>query len=367
MQLIVRSTQGCLDTTAQMITVYPNPEVDFFFRENCVGEPIQLQDQSRIAALPTQDQITDWQWDFGDGQTGEGLEQVSHQYQLAGNYAVNLQAISDKGCVGSLTQEIEVFAAPPVPGVEEDRICFGESALLMTLPGEGTREINWFSESGGGEAIHTGFAYATPPLVSHTTYYVEAVSNQGCVGERVPITAYMASGGAGYIQQSAEVVEIPHARLDFSVGGNLHIAAWDWNFGDGTHSNEAAPIHEYQQGGRYEINLTLTTLAGCEVELQSVVEVKEIVSIHIPSAFTPNGDGQNDELFIGTQLLSSMNFQVYNRWGTLVFESQDPAFRWDGRTGDGQMVQEGVYAFQIEAFDLNGRRQLRRGTITILK
>jgi gliding motility-associated-like protein len=366
-QLIVRSSQGCLDTSAQTITVFPNPRVDFSFREDCVGEPIAFQDQSSIGVRPTQDQITEWQWDFGDGQTSNGRQQVSHQYQVAGNYTVSLKAISDKGCASSLTRDVEVFAAPPVPGLEEDRICFGESALLMTLPGPGTLEVNWYAEPGNGDAMHKGFVYATPPLAVHTTYYVEAVSHQGCVGERVPINAYMASSGTGYIQQSAEVVEIPEARVNFSVGGSLDVVAWDWRFGDGTSSSASAPTHEYQQGGRYEVSLILTTPAGCEVELQAAVEVKEIVSIHIPSAFTPNGDGQNDELFIGTQLLSSMNFQVYNRWGNLVYESHDPQFRWDGRAGDGQMVQEGVYAYQMEAFDLNGRRQLRRGTITILK
>lgn len=72
----------------------------------------------------------------------------------------------------------------------------------------------------------------------------------------------------------------------------------------------------------------------------------------LPNTFTPNGDGQND-LFIPYpyRFVERVEFQVFNRWGNLVFETNDPDLRWDGRNLQGNALNEGVYYYVCTVFE----------------
>ncbi|MEM7515207.1 MAG: gliding motility-associated C-terminal domain-containing protein, partial [Bacteroidota bacterium] len=98
-----------------------------------------------------------------------------------------------------------------------------------------------------------------------------------------------------------------------------------------------------------------------------VIEVKKIVALFVPSAFSPNGDGQNDEFFIRERLLNQFQIQVYNRWGQLVYEADNQRFTWDGVGLDGEPIAEGVYTYVINALDVLGDLVEESGTITVLR
>jgi gliding motility-associated-like protein len=72
----------------------------------------------------------------------------------------------------------------------------------------------------------------------------------------------------------------------------------------------------------------------------------------LPNAFTPNGDNQND-LFIprGRCFVERVDFQVFNRWGQLVFETTDPAINWDGTNLNGDPLSSGTYYYIGQVFE----------------
>jgi len=72
----------------------------------------------------------------------------------------------------------------------------------------------------------------------------------------------------------------------------------------------------------------------------------------LPNAFTPNGDSQND-VFEPTRscFIANVNFQVFNKWGGLVFETKDPALRWDGTNTQGKDLAAGTYFYRCEVFE----------------
>ena len=72
----------------------------------------------------------------------------------------------------------------------------------------------------------------------------------------------------------------------------------------------------------------------------------------LPNAFTPNGDGDN-ELFIprGRCFVERVEFQVFNRWGQLVWETEDPALNWDGTNASGDALPSGTYFYKAEVFE----------------
>jgi len=92
-----------------------------------------------------------------------------------------------------------------------------------------------------------------------------------------------------------------------------------------------------------------------------------LVVVSVPSAFSPNGDGVNDFFHIGTNLITDIDFKVYNRWGELVFQTQNPDFKWDGFNQNGKRIAEGVYVYLLDGLDIQGRTIERSGTISLFK
>ena len=89
--------------------------------------------------------------------------------------------------------------------------------------------------------------------------------------------------------------------------------------------------------------------------------------IIFPTAFTPNGDGHNDVLFpLGANLNAEVSIEIWNRWGQLVYSSNDPSKGWDGNF-KGTAAQPGVYAYLIKYSDYEGGKKTSKGNITLIR
>lgn len=80
-------------------------------------------------------------------------------------------------------------------------------------------------------------------------------------------------------------------------------------------------------------------------------EVIPPLSIYIPNAFTPNGDGINDMFGVKGEGIRNFQLRIYDRWGKVIFESMDPKKQWDGYF-EGRPVEQGVYVVQVFALGL---------------
>ena len=92
----------------------------------------------------------------------------------------------------------------------------------------------------------------------------------------------------------------------------------------------------------------------------------EATPVYIPNAFTPNGDGVNDEYYIPDANLQQFNFSVFDRWGNKVYTTQAPNFRWTGEAG-GRSLPEGTYVYVLSAMDSKGNPIKRSGPVTIVR
>lgn len=92
-----------------------------------------------------------------------------------------------------------------------------------------------------------------------------------------------------------------------------------------------------------------------------------LLNVFIATAFSPNGDGNNEYLVMhGMEGVKNMEFVVYNRWGQRVFSSTDPLFQWDGSM-NGQKLDAGVYAYKLTAVAGDGIESIKTGNITIMR
>jgi gliding motility-associated-like protein len=90
-------------------------------------------------------------------------------------------------------------------------------------------------------------------------------------------------------------------------------------------------------------------------ELESTTPIVDPVECKV-NVFTPNGDGINDYLHLKCDGLTDFSIVVMNASGDIIYRSEDPAFRWDGRDiRSGNMVESGVYMYMVSANDANGK------------
>ncbi len=97
---------------------------------------------------------------------------------------------------------------------------------------------------------------------------------------------------------------------------------------------------------------------------RAAVEFK--VDLYVPTAFTPNGDGLNDELAVAGLAVTDFFFSIYNRWGELVFATSDQTLGWDG-TFRGKPVPQGSYHYFVEGRDEMGNLIKKSGNFVLLR
>lgn len=177
-----------------------------------------------------------------------------------------------------------------------------------------------------------------------------------------------------------EVYELPSEQIfnlevcngDFlQLSANTTAAAHTWNTGETTSSIQItqAGIYtvEMQFGSCTISNTYLVTSGNCGIDT-TIVPPDTLVdqTLFIPSAFTPNGDGLNDVFKVYGEELTELQVNIFNRWGEMIFKSEELAFAWDGKQ-KGIPVKEDVYVYQIYFENSRGITEARRGKLVLLR
>ena len=110
-----------------------------------------------------------------------------------------------------------------------------------------------------------------------------------------------------------------------------------------------------------------TVERGCFSEdTVHVIVVQDCGEMYVPNAFSPNGDGANDLLYVRGQCLETLTFIVFNRWGQKVFETTDKNIGWDG-TFKGDLMNTGVFVYRLEGKDYDGKGYSMKGNVTLIR
>jgi gliding motility-associated-like protein len=147
------------------------------------------------------------------------------------------------------------------------------------------------------------------------------------------------------------------------------ITSWSWNFGDGDTSKIEFPTHVYQDTGSYPVQLTVVSSFGCRDSIIKIIVIQDEYVVYVPNAFTPNYDGTNDVFLPKGTGIADYKLWVYDRWGELVFYSEDPHTGWDGRMHNhgSQILQQDVYAWKLEVTNEKGEPRMFKGTVSLIK
>lgn len=126
--------------------------------------------------------------------------------------------------------------------------------------------------------------------------------------------------------------------------------------------------YEVADPGLYCFELTVSNIRNdsvCENKSYACFSIAES-QLNIPNAFTPNGDGTNDEFRVAYRSIASFNCHIYDQWGRKVYESTDITKGWDGYVGN-RIGDIGTYFYYIEAVGTDGVEYKKKGSVNLIR
>ena len=173
--------------------------------------------------------------------------------------------------------------------------------------------------------------------------------------------------------ESLEIIDTPFA-IEFNNYTSNSMSYYNqWNFGDNTGielNNETSVYHEYAAPGNYNVQLTSTSnISGCKNAYTETIQVEDFFKIFIPNTFSPNGDNKNDIFKIEIINEDFFEMKVYNRYGKLVFESNDSQIGWDGvDVNNNKNCVIGSFNYYIKYSKINSAyNEIKSGVVHLIK
>lgn len=166
-----------------------------------------------------------------------------------------------------------------------------------------------------------------------------------------------------YIISNNVTIGLPVTFHNTTINGSTY----QWSFGDGNNSVLIHPNNTYTEPGFYDVELIATDDRGCIDTIVKAVEIRDEVYLYAPNAFTPDSDRYNNYFRVSTIGITDFNIRIYDRWGHLVFASNDKNFSWDGVDSNDRLMKEGVYTYVIQYSTLYDINLVEHGHVTLLK
>ncbi len=322
------SKEGCASTDTVFTVVKPNTDASFtgLLARVCENDP----SFSLNPKFP------------GGVFTGGPLTGSTFNCKPPGNYTIKY-VIRDTFCPDSTTAPIQIDALPRFSLGRDTNLCNGSVLNLnVSLPG------NQLWDNG---------QTTSPRSVNNGGSFWAELDQNGCKWRDTMRV---------FLGETPQVL-LPSDTL-LCKGGLLKLAAtwpkstYSWNTG------QTDSVIYVTRGGYYSV--TVTNPCGSATDAINVSYQGEFCDLFVPDAFTPNGDGKNDFFQIFNRGGSAVLFQIYDRWGGKVFDSQTAnSFAWDGNA-NGLPCQDGVYHYIYQYQQQAGtriRRNIIKGSILLYR
>ena len=238
----------------------------------CAGADVSFLDSTTANAGVLQN----WQWDFGDSNTGNGNTQV-HAYQLPGTYQIQLIATTDVGCSDTVIRSINILPGP-FSSFTVANTCIGETTVFnntTTAIGTSISSYSWdFGDSNTSTLQNPSHNYSITPSQYSVQLISEAIN--GCI-DTISRIIRIGNKPLTYFNFSTDTAcsftSIQFTDSSFAGFGDI-ITARYWDFGDGTiDSTSLNPTHSYNTSGSYTIQLTVKSPEDCDSTYSRVIYI----------------------------------------------------------------------------------------------
>lgn len=304
-----------------------------------------------------------YDWTFGDGGTSTA-ENPSYVYGMSGPFIVSLAVLNTQfNCRDTLTQEINVSDLP-TPMASGNNACEGGVSNLMTgnpIPGN---TYQWTS-LGANTLVNPNQANtATNPLSGSgsNSFVLTETNPEGCIGRDT--ATILITAAANDVVFDTTICANPEVFTPFTIPVQFDEDSYtiEWTsdsiniqeFGlscldcpNPTVGSNGAP-----PSGTLIGNIMADPSSGCD-DAQAIISINSLnPGVDIPNAFTPDADGTNDFFNVivadnRVDLLNIKRFQIFNRWGQVVYNNEEPLRGWSGMF-KGKPAPSDVYVYVIE-------------------
>ncbi|HWY38063.1 MAG TPA: PKD domain-containing protein [Bacteroidia bacterium] len=360
--LILTSTnnKGCNATKDTLkVTFIPSPQAGFTANNNCFGTTSVFTDASSTPV----GSISGWNWNFGDGGTSISSN-VVHVYSTPGTYTVTQVVTGTNLCKDTIQHPITIYGLPDA-NFNVNNACSGNTTSFVdTSTAYPATITNWnwnFGDGSTSTSANPTHTYANAGTYT-TTLIVE--TNLGCYDTIKKPVIVRQSPVAAFIMSENPAVALDIIHFTDQSTPQATLIGWFWNFGDSVLSNQQNPAHSFANQGDYNIILVVTDNFGCKDTARTDINIALLPQV--PTAFTPNGDGHNDVLFVRGGPFEKIHFRVYNNWGELVFQCTDQKIGWDG-TVSGVDQPLGVYVWVMDVEAANKKQIHKSGDVTLMR
>ena len=354
--LTVTDANGCVKNSSFTINAAPVPVATISGTDSiCIGDNTNLNATVLNQVLPIS-----YQWSNGL----PSLQSVDVSPVATQNYS--LVVVDGNGCSDTTAFIVNVQSLPVISFNQSDTTGCGDldyTFNALVIPSD----VSYFWDFGDGRSSTS----------------ISPTNNYSAAGTYTPSVTVTSTLGCESSLSMPDLITVhPMPQVDFNVTPsilfddysqadltNLSVGAanYIWNFGDGSDTSHLEnPIHFYPDSGRYIITLIGESDKGCIDSISKVLLHVINSYAFVPNCFTPNNDGKNDVLKFFTVNISDFNFQLLDRWGSVLFETNNPEAEWDG-TYQGNYVQEGVFVYKMVYKSLQRKRIETFGSITLLR
>ena len=293
-------------------------------------------------------------------------------------YAVTVS----NSCGATLVDSVRVlFNPPPTMSVASNGTlaCIPSSINFSdnSITGNSNDPItNWSWSFGDGTTSNLQNPSHIYTTVGTYSVNLTVTTNGGCTNNNtsLPIIVYAYPVPTASFSINNTLFNLPYDVL-ICTNQSTNAVTYNWSFGDGSTSSAVNPSYLYPLVGNYQIQLIATSLYGCiDTAYAQVTTDADVV---FPNAFTPNTNGSqgsfynpanydNDIFYPFTSGVIEYKLQIFNRWGELVFETEDIKQGWDGYYR-GVICQVDAYIWKAYVKLNNGKIFNKTGDVTLLK
>lgn len=362
--LIAQNMQLCADTFAVNVIVAPQPVSQFSLSqtESCYFPVlVNASNESQFA--------NGYEWTINS--TSEStLINPAFSLNEVGLYQIELLATNQFGCEHSSDQLFIIHPLPAASFMADETDGCVNHEVQFTNTSEGAVGYLWIFGDGQvsneDEPAHT---YSIPGVYD---VGLVVITDQGCQDTLIYdnyVSAYnLPVADFIFTPEDATIYDPEIIFLDQSIDA----VQWLWNFGDGTTSEQENVQHYFPDAGVFDINLRVWNQYGCTHTHTDRVFIEDIFNIYVPNAFTPDDDGINEAFrpeMSGTRFIEDYTFQVFDRWGTVIFETRNPEEPWIGNVRDGEyFAKDDVYNWQV-IVQLKGsdKPRIYSGNVTLVR
>jgi gliding motility-associated-like protein len=287
------------------------------------------------------------------------------------------RATKENGC--SIIDTVQVTVSDKdIKLTSDTSICQDQDAIVEAISQDPKNTFNYYWTyapylQGSGQELLTDTTdnFIIINQVEAVTYHLFATSLvvDGC-NARDSVTILVsalsqasvqatASKDSFYLGEKVQLAGTPSEGFFFSWTPELYL----------DDAEIANPIAQPKEEMTYAYSVTDRDLPECSFKDSVTIYPYEIIcgepEVFLPTAFTPNGDGKNEELYLRGKNVKSMELAIYDRWGKLMFNTASQSKGWDGRY-KGNPVIPGVYVYYFEARCIDNQRIFRKGNVTII-